>query len=196
LEKGVLSDMTWKEVAEVMDAVKMVIIPVGSTEQHGPHLPLKHDAASAFYVAERLAEALYPRVLVTPAIPFGVSYHHMHFPGTISVSPNTLTSLIADICESFVSHGVRNFLIINGHGGNFETLSTAVITVNRRLGVDAFFVNYWDFLPKQAINNKLVEDEKVPGHSADFETSIALHIYPKWFACTLSKTLTMRTLNY
>jgi len=174
---GVLSDMTWKEVAEVKDKVKVAIIPVGSTEQHGPHLPLKHDSASVLYVAEKAAEMLYPKVIVTPIIPFGISYHHMHFPGTLSVRPETLTNLLIDICESLVTHGIKRILILNGHGGNFETLSTAVITASRQLRSDVYFANYWDFFPEKSY--PLVADGAIPGHSASFETSMALRMYPE-----------------
>lgn len=177
MRNGILSDITWKELAEIQDKVKMAVIPVGSTEQHGPHLPLKNDTASVFYIAEKLAQKFYPKLLITPAIPYGISYHHMHFPGTISVSPDTLISLLVDICESLVAHGIDKILILNGHGGNFETISTAVVTIKQRFKINIYFANYWDFLPKSSYH--LVEDGKIPGHSAEFETSIALHIYPE-----------------
>jgi len=177
--------MTWQEVDEIKKAVKMAIVPVGSTEQHGPHLPVKHDAASVSYIAERLAETLYPMLLVTPCVPFGVSFHHMRFPGTISLNPDTLTSIIIDICESLMSHGIKKILILNGHGGNFETISTAIVTANRKLGADIFHANYWDFFPKPAY--RIVEDEQVPGHSSDFETSMGLHMYPEMVRTHLIK---------
>jgi len=185
LKKGVLSEMTWKEMAELRGKTKVAVVPVGATEQHGPHLPFKHDAASVLYIAEMASGTLYPKVIVTPVMPFGVSFHHMRYDGTISVRPETLTNVIFDICESLLDHGIRKILILNGHGGNFETLSTAVITVNRQLGIDVFFANYWDFFSKEDF--ELVEDGQIPGHSAEFETSMALHIYPEMVRTHLIK---------
>jgi creatinine amidohydrolase/Fe(II)-dependent formamide hydrolase-like protein len=101
-------------------------------EQHGPHLPLDSDAFDADYLARRVAEACQdPKPIVLPLIPYGVSYHHEDFSGTISISPETLSRLIYDIGMSLVRHGVTKLVIVNGHGGNSPALHFAAQMINR-----------------------------------------------------------------
>src|SRR5438034_777691 len=78
----VLADLSWPEVREIKDQVDLVLLPIGSIEQHGPNLALRMDSSSAFEFCRHASMRMAPRLLVAPAIPWGVSLHHMHFPGT------------------------------------------------------------------------------------------------------------------
>ncbi len=108
------------------------MLPVGAIEQHGPHLTLDTDAWDADHLARRVAEACKsPRPIVLPLIPYGVSYSHEDFSGTISVSPDALARFVYDIGMAAARHGVTKLVILNGHGGNIPTLQFAAQTINR-----------------------------------------------------------------
>jgi creatinine amidohydrolase len=115
-----LAELTTAEAKALFEAHQTIIVPTGSTEQHGPHLPLGTDHETALAVALRAgAEAGVP---VTPVIPFGMSRHHMWAAGTISFSARTYMQVVSEVCESLFEHGVRRVLIVNGHGGNNRVL--------------------------------------------------------------------------
>lgn len=121
-ELAPLAAATWPEV----DAAtrRVLLLPLGSTEQHGPHLPLTTDTV----VATRLADLVHrelPEVGLAPAIPYGASGEHAHFPGTLSIGTDALYLLLVE----FVRHAAgdwRHVLVVNGHGGNIEALRRAV----------------------------------------------------------------------
>src|SRR4051794_6686327 len=83
----VLADLTWQEVNDVRDQVELVLLPIGSNEQHGPNLAVRMDSSGAFEFCRHASKRMSPRVLVAPAIPWGISIHHMNFPGTITLAP-------------------------------------------------------------------------------------------------------------
>ncbi len=120
-----LQDLTWQEVAEYLRQDRIIIVPIGSTEQHGPAGPLGLDSYVAITLAEDVAERT--GVLVTPPMWFGDSSHHMGFPGTISLRTETLSALVRDVARSLVHHGFDRFLFINGHKGvNLPALNTTL----------------------------------------------------------------------
>jgi creatinine amidohydrolase/Fe(II)-dependent formamide hydrolase-like protein len=127
-----LGELTWPEARERFREVDVALLLVGAVEQHGPHLPLDCDAFDAEHIASRVAEGCNePRPLVLPLVPFGVSYHHEDFSGTISINPETLSQLVYDIGMSAVRHGITKLVIINGHGGNGPALHFAAQMINR-----------------------------------------------------------------
>jgi mycofactocin system creatininase family protein len=120
-----LSDLTSPEIGDaIARGVDSVIIPVGSTEQHGPHLPLSTDSLHTVAVLERVAERL--PALIAPLIPVGRADHHMAFPGTITVRHETLHAVLRDWCDSFFRHGFKRVLIYSGHGGNAAPLARII----------------------------------------------------------------------
>lgn len=120
-----LQDLRWPEVADYLEHDRIVLVPVGSTEQHGPAAPLGVDAYVAMTLAEDTAER--SGVLCTPPLWFGDSSHHMGFPGTVSVRTETLMLVVRDICRSLARHGFDRIVLINGHkGSNLPGLSSAV----------------------------------------------------------------------
>jgi creatinine amidohydrolase/Fe(II)-dependent formamide hydrolase-like protein len=127
-----LGELTWLEARARFKQVDVALLPVGSIEQHGPHLPLDCDSFDAEYLAIKVAEnCMDPKPLVFPLMPYGVSYHHEDFSGTISISPETLSKLVYDIGMSAARHGVTKLVIINGHGGNSPALHFAAQMINR-----------------------------------------------------------------
>ncbi len=127
-----LGELTWPEAARRLQEVDVALLPVGAVEQHGPHLPLDTDAFDAEYLAVSVAEGCTePWPLVLPLVPYGVSYHHDDFPGTISVGNEALSKMVYDIGMSCARYGITKLIIINGHGGNTATLQFAAQLINR-----------------------------------------------------------------
>ena len=111
-----LGRMSWTEVAEIVPENPVLLLPIGTMEQHGPHLPVNADNMVAEYVALHAAEQTNAYVL--PCINYGCSAVFRHFPGTIPVRQETLANVIRDVCQSLIAHGFRRFIFVDNHGGN------------------------------------------------------------------------------
>jgi len=123
-----LSLSTWQEVEAYLEHSRGIIIPIGSTEQHGPNGLIGTDAICpekiALGIAAQAAD-LKTDVLIAPTINYGMAQHHMAFAGTIALKPSTLIRLVCDVVESLQLHGFSHFYFLNGHGGNIPAVSTA-----------------------------------------------------------------------
>ncbi|MCX6649685.1 MAG: creatininase family protein, partial [Candidatus Bathyarchaeota archaeon] len=115
-----LAEVSWVEAQKILKDVDTVILPVGSTEQHGPHCPLGTDHYTADAVANIIGDRV--KLLVLPVIPVGISSHHRQFPGTLWAPPKVFRDYVKAVILSTSSHGPRKFLVINGHGGNTPSL--------------------------------------------------------------------------
>ncbi len=172
-----LHKMSWPEVAEAAETVDLVLIPIGSTEQHGPHLGLGQDHLIAHAYCERAAERLAPRLLTLPAIPWGISDHHMNFPGTMTLRPETFLDLLEDIIVSMRHHGFRRFLIVNGHGGNQWLMSVAVQDIGFRLDIDFLgCVGHYTLGDDSVLKD--IAGEIPGGHACEMESSHAYYLAP------------------
>jgi creatinine amidohydrolase/Fe(II)-dependent formamide hydrolase-like protein len=170
-----LGELTWQEAKQRFSVIDVALLPVGSTEQHGPHLPLDTDAFDAAYLARSVSAAMdEPRPPVLPAIPYGVSYHHMGFSGTISLSNETLTMLVYEVGMSIARHGVRKLVIINGHGGNGPALQNAAQMINR----DAHIFACVDTGETSDVDVKKIVETLNDAHAGEIETSTALAARP------------------
>lgn len=156
-----------------------VILPLGSLEYHGDHLPYGTDTL----VAEDLAESVAKRVegsLVLPTLPFGMSQHYASFPIAISLSTNTLFSVLIDVFESLLKHGLKRLLIINGHDGNIPAIESAarefrVEHPEMKIAVlEAWWQTAGEILPENTF-----EVWGGLGHAGEGETSIMLNIAPE-----------------
>ena len=126
-----LSEMSWEQVKEYLAQDDRVILPLGATEQHGRHLGLGTDAIEAEAIAMRVAETT--NVAVAPTLNYGMSHALLNFPGTISLRPTTLIAVIDDVLRALHRHGFRRVLVVNGHGGNTASLTSAVQMVTQDL---------------------------------------------------------------
>ena len=179
VSRYLLGEMTWPEVEALLQETDIVLLPVGSVEQHGPHLPLDTDAYDAYWICCRAAERLLEegvRVAVAPPIYYGVSGHHMDFPGTVAVSPTTFAQYVFEVCASLAKHGFRRIVIINGHGGNNPALYMVAQRLKLELGVTA----YVDLLGlARTVLAEVVEVKEGDVHAGEAETSTSLANRPE-----------------
>jgi len=157
-----LSELTSTD-AEAVDT-DLALLPVGSTEQHGPHAPLGTDVFTAEAVAAAGAEAYDGEVVVAPAIPVGVAEEHRHFAGTLWVGEDTFRDYVRETIESLASHGWERVLVVNGHGGNVDALREVCGRVTRDGSAYAVPVTWFDSV-----------DASDMGHGGPVETSLLLH---------------------
>jgi len=114
---------TWPEVERYLQNSTGIIIPIGSTEQHGPNGLIGTDAICPLRIAQEMEAAL--EVLIAPPINYGMSQHHMAFTGTVTLRPTTLIQVIVDVVTSLFRHGFTHFYFLNGHGGNIPPVTAA-----------------------------------------------------------------------
>ena len=120
-----LGELTWPDVKDFLTEHDVAIVPVGSCEQHGPHLPIDTDAYDAFWLSLKASEKAQCAIVALP-LNYGVSLHHMDFPGTVTLSPHTLEQVAYEVVYSLTKHGFKKILFENGHGGNTPALEAAV----------------------------------------------------------------------
>lgn len=171
-----LARMTWREVeAAAREARGVAVLPIGATEQHGPHLPLDVDTVTTEVLALRAAERA--GVVVAPALAYGNSRQNQGFAGTIAVRPTILTELVKDICASLVASGFDKLVLLNGHGGNYGPLSNAAEEVHYDTGALVCLIKAWE-LGLGAVP----PPEGAPpwdGHAGSAETSLMLALRPE-----------------
>lgn len=170
-----LARMTSPEAGGALAAAEVALIPVGATEQHGPNLSLEADTAIAHQLALRIAAALFPRAVVTPPLPFGVSHHHMHFPGTITLSPDTFQAVVLDVVRSLRQHGVPRVFIIDGHAGNQGALDVLMTKLRFEERVPAAYLFY--FTLADDVIREGIQSARW-GHACELETSMGLTLQP------------------
>jgi creatinine amidohydrolase/Fe(II)-dependent formamide hydrolase-like protein len=171
-----LGELTWPEAKQRLQQTDLALLPVGAVEQHGPHLPLDVDAWDADYLARRVAEGCSkPRPLVLPLVPYGVSYHHEDFSGTLSISPETLASVVYEIGLDVARQGITKLVIINGHGGNVPTLQFAAQKINR----DAHIFTCVDTGDTSDADVARLTETPNDVHAGEIETSTALATRPE-----------------
>src|SRR4029078_9098035 len=131
-----LAELHWPEVKKLDRETLVALVPVGSMEQHGPHLPFQVDVLVASRLAEDLEKKI-PEILLVPPICTGVSAHNMDFPGSITLRARVFIDVLHDICASLHHHGLRRIVLLNGHGGNRSSLAGPGQALFAALGLHA-----------------------------------------------------------
>ena len=157
----------------------VVVVPVGSIEQHGPHLPVEVDARLAHEVSVRAARLAPPDhpLIVAPPVPVGLAQHHMSFGGTLTLDFSTFAALIRCICRSIVDCGFGKIALVNGHGGNTNPLKVVVNEFTRDFGVPMVSCTYWDLADAQF--REILEVQHGVMHGGEVETSLMLAVAPE-----------------
>src|SRR5690349_11710501 len=177
------AEMTREELRAIA-AETTVVLPLGATEQHGPHLP----AGTDFFTVEHLARASAERassevaITVAPALPFGSSDHHLIFGATLSLRTETYYRVLTDLLRSLVTDGFRRVFLLNGHGGNHELAELAARDIALELPIRIAAASYWTIAWDALIDLQAHRGCRLPGHAGIFETSMMLSLRPELVA--------------
>ena len=171
--------LTWPEINEAVAMKKAVVLPVGSTEQHGHHLPLDVDAklsSSVVYEAARRAPA---DMLVLPPVAYGYCHHVMDFPGTINIEPGTFVKFLLDITRSVAYHGFKRIVVVNGHGSNHPLVEEVGRQTILQTDALCLTVSWWQLIAERW--NREWRESVFPGgcaHACELEPSMYQHVDP------------------
>jgi creatinine amidohydrolase len=166
--------MTWEEIDKAAVDERLVIIPAGTLEDHGKHLPVDADVVLAQGVCLAAAERIPNEVVVLPTITHGYSPHHIDFPGTLTIGWKTFVDYVVNLTGSLAHHGFRKMLIVNGHGSNRPVLDMASrLTMVQYPYVHCGFVSWWELTTVRETFSALRESEWV-AHACELETSVYL----------------------
>ncbi len=176
---------TWQEVDAYLQSSKAIILPIGSTEQHGPNGLIGTDALCPESLAIALGEKT--GALIAPTIAVGMAQHHLGFAGSITLLPSTLIAVIRDTVNSLTQHGFERFYFLNGHGGNVATASAAFSEIysqssmstgaSDRPEVRCKLVNWWEADGVMALSKELF-GEADGSHATCGEVSLTQYAYP------------------
>jgi creatinine amidohydrolase/Fe(II)-dependent formamide hydrolase-like protein len=174
-------ELSSEEIDRISSQEALILIPIGSIEQHGHHLPLATDSIISQEVTRLIAERInneFP-VLVFPQIPFGKSTEHATRPGTISLETEVLTNLLRNICKNLVKNGFKKIIFINGHGGNTNLLNSILREIREKTGafVTSIYLYSETFL-KEALERFKLEELDV-FHACTLETSFMMSLKPE-----------------
>ena len=180
-----LGKLSRREFRTRMDSgeLQLAILPVAAIEQHLEHLSMEHDWRSTKLIAGAIAQSLAPRALVAEGLMAGISEHHMTHRGTLNLQPGTFLMVVSDLLDSLVRAGFSNILVLNGHGGNVAACDAIWDQYLRKYQANIHFLPYWDVLTQQDAQDLLDSGTRLPqdlpGHAQEFETSMALHLFPE-----------------
>ena len=179
-----LDEMTWPEVKGALSKPHAVILPLGSTEEHGYHMPLFTDSFAATYISEQAARQVMEGhdmcIMVAPTIDYTDVSLHKTFPGTIGVKVETLINVVVDIVESFLDQGFKNVIAMNGHLQNNCSIEAAFRIINsRRPEANIFAVCSVLGLGFEAMPGLVKAGKEGMGHALEVETSCALVMHPE-----------------
>lgn len=176
--------LTWNEVEDYLKSRRDIIIPIGSTEQHGPNGLIGTDAICAEEIAWRVGATA--QALVAPTIAVGMAQHHLGFPGSMTLRPSTLIAIIKDMVDSLAVHGFERFYFLNGHGGNIATTTAAFseIYAARSLNPKGNYSplactlkNWWETKAAADLSRNLYPDVE-GSHATPSEVAVTQAVYP------------------
>lgn len=180
-----LHHCTWAEVEARLGASPVIIMPIGSTEQHGPNGLIGTDAITAEGIAVAVGAAT--DALVAPTIAVGMAQHHMEFAGSMTLRPTTLILVIRDYVESLARHGFRRFFFINGHGGNIATINTAFQEIHTAASLDPVKgrpglrceLRNWYMGPAVGALSKQLFGDREGSHATPSEVAVTQYLLPE-----------------
>ncbi len=170
--------LTWSEINEAAALKKMVVLPIGAIQQHGPHLPVDADEVIVTTLAMAAAERRRQRVLVAPTLPYSYNLESMDFPGTVSVAARTFMDLCVSLVKSFAYHGFDHILLLNGFGPNDNLVELVGRQINLETEALCGSVTWTSLLTVDPNFNRTWRESSFPGasHADELETSLYLAI--------------------
>ncbi len=192
-----LGELTWREAEALLAGEPIMLLPIGSTEAHGPHLPLATDTILSEELAARAAAALEAEgrtVVVAPALAYAITDYAADFAGTVSLSPATATALVDDICSSLVARGWRRVCLVNSHlePAHVRSLEEACGRTLQRTGVAVAFA---DQLEKRWARTLSDEFKRGECHAGSYETSLVLAARPELVRDPIRRGLVVKPIN-
>jgi creatinine amidohydrolase len=175
-----LATLTWPDVAQLSPDTP-VVIPLAALEQHGHHLPVFTDSMLLGEIIRRVSQPLSDRVLFAPLTWLGNSDHHLDFAGTLSAPPRLYLDLLVSLGETFLRHGFRRIVFVNGHGGNDVPGRQAVFELRQRQrqrrDLLLLFATYWSLGARPREQDSSLAQHEM-GHACEWETSMILRLDP------------------
>lgn len=171
-------EMTWPEIREAVTVDPVVVLPFGTTEQHGYHLPLMVDYLCANEIARAAVENVAPRALLMHPVVYSFNEHHLDFPGTIAVDEHTIIDYVFNIGRSLAHHGFRHILLFNGHGSNVPFLDVGARMITNRTDAICAMTSWWSLLTADDLNWRESRFPGGMGHACELETSMLLYLRP------------------
>jgi creatinine amidohydrolase len=167
--------LTWPEINEAIAQKKVIVLPVGSIEQHGYHLPIDVDVRSATTICMGAGEKSPEDILVMPPFTYGYCNHVMDFPGTITIQPSTFVAALTDITKSLAYHGFKRIILVNGHGSNHPLVEQVGRQTNLQTDALCLTCSWWNLI---ADYWNEIRDSGPGGsaHACELETSLYLHM--------------------
>jgi creatinine amidohydrolase len=192
-----LAELTWREAAELVPLRPVVLVPIGSTEAHGPHLPLATDAILSDELAARAAAALDGggyTTLVAPTLSYAITHYASEFAGTISIAAETATALVADVCASLIEQGLARVCLVNSHlePAHVQSLKEACTRVQARTKVAVVFA---DQMEKRWARTLTDEFKRGACHAGSYETSLVLAARPELVRDEVRRELMVKPID-
>ena len=176
MDKIFIAGMTWEEFRDTVNSETVIVVPVGSTELEGTHLPLGVDTIMADGVAAKLAGE--PGVLIGPTLPIGYSKWFNPFPGTISLEHDTLTRVFLEYCTCLINHGVKRIVFLNSHRGNNSCIEAAARTLILEKKVRIGMLSIWKLANDLTAGSGLIKEGKFT-HAGEIMTSVIMALKPE-----------------
>lgn len=173
------SDLTWPELRDAVARQPVVLLPVGSVEDHGPHLPLDTDNFMPTRICRDAVQRIPDEALVMPTVSYGFNWHHIDFPGTIGIQWDHFINYMCDITKSVAYHGFKKILIVDGHGSNLplvDIVARRTIMETDALCASVIYTNLIVDIAKE------IRESPIPGgmaHACELETSMYWHVDPE-----------------
>ena len=168
--------LTWPEINEAIAQEKVIVLPVGSVEQHGHHLPLDVDFRLASSVCQAAGQQSPADMLVMPPVSYGYCHHVMDFPGTINVEPTTFVRLLLDITRSVAYHGFKRIVLVNGHGSNHPLVEQAGRQTCLQTDAVCCTLSWWQLVADYWNSEVRTSGRGGCAHACELETSMYLHL--------------------
>jgi creatinine amidohydrolase len=160
---------------------KVVLLPLGATEQHGPHLAVGTDTDIVTRIAVAAEQQRSTDIVLFPTLPFGSSHHHLSFGGTISLPADLYTRVVTDLVKSLVQYGFRRIVLFNGHGGNITPVKQALAMLDLEYNINHHpniaLATYWELAGSYFTGQSPMESPAL-SHACEYETSLMLHLFP------------------